>query len=160
MLKKIIVGSLITAVAAFALPNDELSLLMVNKAVEKKIVVLANMKLRGDTKVKFGTLYDEYQIKLMQQRMSVLDLINNYALNYTNMTENSSNKLIVQWMDAEEAELLLKKEYMSKFKNIMPSADVIRYFQIENRLQLVRELGIASLLPLAQPEVLKTTEVK
>ena len=55
----------------------------------------------------------------------------------------------------EEAELALKKEYMAKFKKVMPSVDVIRYFQIENRIQLLREAKTASQIPLAAPTATK-----
>ncbi len=57
--------------------------------------------------------------------------------------------------DVEEAELSLKKEYMAKFKKVMPSADVIRYFQIENRIQLLREAKTAGKIPLATPAATK-----
>ena len=160
MLKKIIAGTVLTAVSLFALPNNEVSLMMVNKAVEKKVIVLANMGLSGETKDQFGTLYDEYQQKLMKHRMTELELINNYALNFNNMTDENANKIITQWATVEDAERVLKKDYMAKFKKVMPSVDVIRYFQIENRLQLMKELQTASVLPLAQPSVAEPIEMK
>ena len=97
-------------------------------------------------------LYAEYQIKLMEQRLGELTLISNYAENYKNMTNENSDKLMTQWSTVEEAEVALKKEYMAKFKKVMPSVDVIRYFQIENRLQLVIELRRAKAIPLAMPK--------
>ena len=151
MIKKIIAGTLLSAMTLFALPNNELELVMIAKAAEKKVLILSNMGLQGDTKEKFGKLYDEYQIKLMKHRITELELIGNYAINYANMTDDNANKIIVQWATVEEAELVLKKDYVAKFKKVMSSADVIRYFQIENRLQLLREAQKASLIPLAQP---------
>jgi len=44
---------------------------------------------------------------------------------------------------------------MAKFKKVMPSSDVIRYFQIENRIQLLREAKTASQIPLATPTAVK-----
>lgn len=151
MIKKIIVGTLLSAMTLFALPNTQIELLLVGKAVQKKAVILANMGLQGETKEKFGKLYDEYQVKLMKHRISELELIRDYAVSYNNMTDENANKIIVEWATVEDAELVLKKNYVAKFKKIMPSADVIRYFQIENRLQLLREAQTASLIPLAQP---------
>jgi len=158
MMKKIIAGTLLSAMTLFALPNNELELLLVEKAVQKKAVVLANMGLEGETKEKFGKLYDQYQEKLMKHRLSELNLIKNYALSYDNMSDKNANTLITQWLTVEEAEIVLKKEYMAKFKKIMPSADVIRYFQIENRLQLIKEVQTSSLIPLAQPAPLQTAK--
>ncbi len=151
MIKKIIAGTVLSAMTLFALPNNELELIIVSKAAEKKAIVLSNMDLNGETKQNFGNLYDEYQLKLMVHRMNELQLIGNYASNYANMTDVNADKLIVSWLTVEDAAMVLKKEYMSKFKKIMPSSDVIRYFQIENRLQLAREMQRANLIPLAIP---------
>ena len=151
MIKKIIAGTIISSMALFALPNNEVELIVMAKIAEKKAVVLANMNLKGETKENFGKLYEEYQVKLMKHRMAVVTVIGNYAKNYANMTNENSDKLITEWLTVEEAELALKKEYMPKFKKVMPSADVIRYFQIENRLQILREGQAASKIPLAAP---------
>ena len=159
MLKKMITATVLSASVLMALPNDEASLLMVNKAVEKKVVVLSNMGLDGDTKIAFGKMYDEYQMKLIEQRMAEIELINNYALNYNKMTEDNANKIITQWSSVEETQLKLKQEYIKKFKKVMGSADVIRYFQIENRLALMGELQAASIIPLAQPAMIEPTTV-
>jgi len=154
-MKKILLSMLISSVAIFALPNNELELIMVSKATQKKAVVLSNMKLTGEAKEAFGKLYDEYQLKLMKHRIEELQLISHYAKNFKDMTDANSDKLIMEWMAVEGEELALKKEYMKKFKNIMPSVDVIRYFQIENRLQLLREVQTSSKIPLAMPSSAK-----
>ena len=155
MMKKIIAGTIISSMVLFALPNNELELVMMAKTAEKKAVVLSNMKLKGETKENFGKLYEEYQVKLMKNRMAELKVIANYAKDHKNMTNENSDKLIIEWLSVEEAELVLKKEYMEKFKKVMPSADVIRYFQIENRIQLLREAKTASKIPLATPGAAK-----
>jgi len=151
MIKKIIAGTLLSAMTLFALPNDELKLVIMSKTAQKKAIVLSNMHLSGDVKEKFGKLYDEYQVKLMKHRIAELTLIANYAKSINNLNDDNANKLIVEWATVEDAELVLKKNYMSKFKAVMPSADVIRYFQIENRLQLLREVQTSSAIPLAIP---------
>jgi len=151
MIKKLIAGLIATSVALFALPNNEVELLLVSKALQKKAVVLANMGLTGDTKEKFGKLYDEYQEKLMKQRVEELQLIQAYAKDYNNLTDKKADDLIKTWVASKDTGLTLQKNYMAKFKKIMPSSDVIRYFQIENRLQIAREAQISSIVPLAMP---------
>ncbi len=150
-MKKVIAGLAITAVSLFAMPNDPLELVLISKAAEKKAIVLASMQLDAATQEKFGNLYDEYQKKLMKQRIEELNVIADYAKHYGDLTDSRADKLITQWLTVEEAELALKKEYIEKFKKIMPASEVIRYFQIENRLQLMREMERSSLIPLAIP---------
>ena len=151
MIKKITAGILISAVTLFALPNNELELVLISKAAQKKAIVISNMNLKDDVKEKFGKLYDEYQIKLMEHRMDTIALIANYAKSYNNLTNENADKLITEWLSVGDAQMVLKKEYMAKFKKIIPSVDVIRYFQIENRMQLLREAQTASKIPLAMP---------
>ncbi len=155
MIKKIIAGTVLSAMTLFALPNSELNLALIAKAAEKKVIVLSNMELNGKTKQDFGNLYDEYQVKLMKHRMNELQLIVNYAVKYENLTDKNADKLITEWATVEDAEMALKKEYIAKFKKIMPSSDVIRYFQIENIIQLENELLKANLIPLAIPAIEK-----
>jgi len=155
MIKKIIAATLVSAVALFALPNNEMELALISKASEKKAIVLASMALTQEKKEKFGNLYDEYQEKLMTSRISELELIADYAKHYNDMTNENANKLIKKWISIKEAKLELQKSYMKKFQDIMPSADVIRYFQIEHRLELLRDIKTSSVIPLAIPSELQ-----
>jgi len=151
MIKKLLLGAMITSSALFALPNNELQLSMLAKAAQKKAVVLSTMRLKGETKEQFGKLYDEYQEKLMEKGMKHIGLIRNYAANYAQMTNETSDQLIIKWAELQEAELKLKKEYILKFRKFLPSAEVMRYFQIENRFNILRKAKIIKMIPLATP---------
>ncbi len=155
-MKKLIAGMTLSALGLFAMPNDPLELVLLSKAAEKKAIVLATMHLDPLTQEKFGSLYDEYQGKLMKQRIEELNVIAEYAKDYNNMTDDKANKLISRWLTVEEAEMALKKDYIAKFKKIIPPSDVIRYFQIENRIQLMREMERSNMIPLAIPAPAQT----
>ncbi len=157
-MKKLLSGFIITGVALFALPNDPIALSLIAKAAEKKAIVLNTMKLDHETQKKFGALYDKYQEKMMHFRVKELHIIANFAKNYKNLTNKNANKLITDWMDVEQAELTLKKEYIQKFKKVLPSSDVIRYYQIENKFELIRELERSKMIPLAIPAQLQDTQ--
>jgi len=165
MIKKLLATSVLTsaflfatpnAEAHFSLPNNELQLAVLAKASEKKAIVLATMHLKKDNKEAFGKLYDEYQVELMKGHMKMGALIANYASNYKQMTNETSDKLLVTWAKIEDAELALKKQYMLKFRAFLPSADVIRYFQIENRFKVMHQAKIMNKIPLATPPKLST----
>lgn len=160
MMKKIVLGTLLSSMALFALPNDELELVLISKATQKKAIVLATMHLEGKTKENFGKLYDEYQEKMLNNRMNELKVIQNYAQNLNNLNDKNSDKLINDWIKTEESALTLKKEYVKKFKKVMSSANVIKYFQIENKFRIMREAEIAGAIPLAQPAAEPAKQVK
>ncbi len=151
MIRKILLGALISSVTLFALPNSEIKLSMMAKAAEKKAIVLSSMKLKGETKEQFGKVYDEYQTKLIQQGISKLQLITSYAANYKQLTNETADMLIIKWVKIEEAEIADKKEYILKFRKFLSSAEMIRYLQIENRFKIMRESKNIKMIPLANP---------
>jgi len=154
MIKKLLAGALISSLLLHALPNNEMELIALSKAAEKKAVVLSTMKLKGEKKEQFGKLYDEYQQSLMKQMVKRLDLISNYAANYEQLTNETSDHLIITWSKLEEQELNLKKEYILKFRKFLSSADVVRYMQIENRFKVMRQAEMMKMIPLATPPAL------
>lgn len=149
MIKKILLGALISSVTLFALPNNELQLTMLAKAAEKKAVVLSSMNLKSEVKQQFGTLYDEYQNKLLEASLKKINLITNYTANYNQMTNETSDNIIIKSIAIDEAEITLKKEYILKFRKFLSSAEMLRYLQIENRFKLLREEKAVRMLPLA-----------
>jgi hypothetical protein len=155
MLRKIALGTLVTASVAFGgnlLPNNELQLGLLAQAAQKKLVVLANMHLQGDTKEKFGNLYDEYQKSMAQLRLKKLKVIEEYAKNYTKLDDAAAEKLLDDWIKIQKDALDLKAKYISAFKKILPASLVLRFYQIENRLDLLQEARVSAMLPLAIPE--------
>jgi len=160
MLKKLIAGLLVSAMALFALPNNELELVLIAKTVEKKVIVLSNMNLKDKTKEDFGKVYDAYQVEVMKLGVKKLQLIEEFASKYNDMTDKNADKILADWLSIDKASYELQATYMKKFSKVMPSSDVIRYFQIENRFQLENELKAASILPLSIPKVLAKPEMK
>ncbi len=150
-MKKWITALTIAAVTAFALPNDEVQLVMLSKMAQKKAIVLATMNLEGKKKEEFGKMYDEYQEKIAKILGERLNIVVDYAKNYEKLDDATADKLISKWFKTKEEALALQKEYVKKFEKILSSAEVIRYMQVENRFEILRQAEIAELVPLAQP---------
>ncbi|GEM_PF-1550283 len=165
MIKKIVTTVVLTSMAIFAeptikLPNNELQLALLSKAAQKKAIVLMNMHLKGKQKEEFGNLYDEYQLALMKSRIDRLKLIEEYAKNYLKMTNETADRLLADWVRLKKEEAKIQEEFIPKFKKIIPSAMVIRFYQIENRLDLSKEIKRARMIPLAIPNMAKSEKLK
>lgn len=156
MIKKLLATTLLTSAFLFALPNNELQLAILAKSAEKKAVVLATMNLKKEAKESFGKLYDEYQVELNKNHAKRAGLVVNYVGNYKQMTNETSDMIIGSWAKIEDAELALKKKYILKFRKILPSAEVVRYFQIENRFNIMHKAKIMQKIPLATPPALSS----
>ncbi len=158
MLKKILLALIVGAVSLAAdpiLPNNELQLGLLSEAAKKKLIVLATMRLKGEQKKNFGNKYDEYQKNLIKLRIDELKLIKEYGANYEKMDDKAADKLLADWIKLQKEQLALKEKYIEEFKKILPSSLVIRFFQIENRIEILKEARVARQIPLAIPEQAK-----
>jgi len=155
MLKRLIATISLSGALAMGgnmLPNNELQLSLLAQAAQNKLIVLSNMHLKGEAKDKFGNLYDDYQKDLAKVRLEKLKLIREYAKSYKSMSDKQADKLLTEWLKVQKDELNLKEQYISKFRKILPASTVLRFFQIDNRMSLLREARVSSLIPLAIPE--------
>jgi hypothetical protein len=151
-MKKILIGLMLVcfSLTAFALPNDEVELVLMSKLAQKKAVVLATMNLEGKKKTEFGNLYDEYQAKLTEALGEKLKVILDYAENYKKLDDKKANELLSAWFKANEKTLKLQSEYAEKFAKILSPVEVIRYMQIENHFRILSEAEMSDLVPLAE----------
>ena len=77
-------------------------------------------------------------------------LINEYVAHAQSLTDDKARALIHEYVSIEQAEVRVKEEYIRKFSSILPPQKVIRFVQIENRLDATMDLEIARRIPLAR----------
>ena len=85
-----------------------------------------------------------------------LDKINNerieairyYARNYNHLSDEKSETLAKKVFKLQEQRIKLKKKYFKKFKKVSSSKTATKFFQLENRVNLLFDMKIASKLPL------------
>ncbi|MCP4256776.1 MAG: hypothetical protein GY774_04515 [Planctomycetes bacterium] len=98
----------------------------------------------------FWPLYDNY----VNERRVLGDLrikvITDYAANYENMTNELTHQLGDESLKYETKSLKLKKSYLKKFSRILPDIKVIRYFQLESKLDAIINFDLASQIPLME----------
>jgi hypothetical protein len=129
---------------------DDTQQLIAQIQADKRAVVLEAMALDDAQVAAFTPIYDAYQAerKLLMQRGT--DLINAYASNFGSMTDDAAKGLLKDWFKLKEDELALVRTYAKKFDKVLPTTKVLRFVQIENKLNTLLSLpGIAN-IPLAK----------
>jgi len=64
------------------------------------------------------------------------------------MTDEKAKELVDRALRLEGKRTKLKKKYFKKFDKVLPSKTVAKFFQLENQINLLIDLQIASELPL------------
>jgi len=54
------------------------------------------------------------------------------------------------WLNLRESELALIKKFAKKFDKVLPTTDVLRFVQLENKLNTILSLPAIRAIPLAK----------
>jgi hypothetical protein len=108
------------------------------------------MKLTDDQGKTFWPLYREYtnqQQVIGDQRVS---LIKDYANSYDTMNDATADGLAQRQLKFWQARLKLQSDYYPKFKKAVGAKQAAKFLQIDNRLNLLVDLQLASSIPVLQ----------
>jgi hypothetical protein len=106
------------------------------------------MKLTPEEEKVFWPLYEDYTDELYDihdKRMEVIQEFTNY---FDKMTDKRADKIWTNYLRFQKELLDIQKEYYDKFKEILPAAKAVRYFQMENKLEMIVNAKIADIIPL------------
>ena len=129
---------------------DDTQQLIAQIQADKRAVVLKAMALDDAQLTAFTPIYDAYQADRKQLMQRGVDLINAYSSNYDSMTDDAAKGLLKDWFKLQDDELTLVKGTAKRLDKVLPTAKVLRFVQVENKLNtLVRLPGIQA-IPLAK----------
>jgi hypothetical protein len=131
-------------------PANNMQILVEKLHADKKLLVAENMQLSEAEAKAFWPLYDQYQDELFLLRARTLKLISDYGEAYEQMTNDTAKKLLNEYMTIEGLGLKLRETYLPKFRDVLPDAKVLRYYQIENKVNAVLLYELASKIPLTK----------
>ena len=115
----------------------------------KKLVVAANMNLNANEKEGFWAVYEDYQKDLGEILERTVALIEDYALNFETLSDKKAKELLNSHLKIEADTVKLKKRYLSKFQKVLPPQKVVRYYQIENKIEAIIDYDLVDKIPLA-----------
>jgi len=131
-------------------PTDNMQILLEKIRADKKLLVAENMKLTEAEAKAFWPVYDQYQDELFLLRTRTVKLIKDFADAYEKMTDETAKKLMDEYMAIEALGPKLRQAYLPKFRKVLPETKVVRYYQIENKIQAVLLYELASNIPLVK----------
>lgn len=119
-------------------------------ATERQAIVTQAMDLTPEEMQGFWPLYREYRLEAAKVGDQVVALISTYADVYRNLTDDAADKLLAEFVSIEKERARLKAKYLPKFKKVLPSRKVARFYQVENKLDIAIFAEMAEQIPLAR----------
>ena len=127
-----------------------IELLRSDVKAKKVEIITAGMALAEEDATVFWPIYRKYQYDLDLLNDELLALLKDYAQHYENLTSKKATALAGQIFTLQEKKLKLRKTYFEEFNKVLAPKIVARYVQLDNRLNLLLDLQLASRVPLAK----------
>lgn len=131
-------------------PADNMQFVIEKIQADKKLFVAANMQLTEAEAKAFWPIYEDYQHELFLLRSRTLKLIGDYADAYEQMTDDTAKKLLDELIAIEMLGPKLRETYVPKFRTALPDVKVVRYYQIENKINAALMYKLAGDIPLVK----------
>jgi hypothetical protein len=115
---------------------------------QKALIIAENLPMTEEEAAEFWPVHREYEGELSKLNDQKLALIVRYAKNYQTLTDKEAAELANGSFNLEEKKTDLKRKYFKKFEKAIPATKAVRFFQLENQLNMVLDLQVAASLPL------------
>ena len=134
----------------FADMADEIEMLRSVSQTERKVIVAKAMVLTDQEATAFWPVYNDYRAAMAKVNDRLVKIITDYAAQRDTLTDAQAQALVNAHIKFEQDLLSVRKKHVKKFNKAMPMVKVARFYQIENKLDALQKLGIASQIPLTR----------
>jgi len=145
-----LLASLTAPLAVAQQERDAVEVIRSQIATKRQALVAENMQLTEGESEKFWPVYRDYQF----QRSELADLrvenITNFRDNYQTMTNEQAKAIVDNVVKYEEELLKLNKKFIREFRKVLPDLKVMRFMQIERKLDAIIDFDLARVIPLTE----------
>jgi hypothetical protein len=127
-----------------------IQLLRADLKASKRTLIKESMQLDEKQSAAFWPLYNQYDVEETKLGDQKLALIQEYARDFLTMNDEKAGQLAHRAMDLDDQRLALRRKYYDLFQKALPTILVVRFFQLENQIQLIVDLQLASNLPIIE----------
>jgi hypothetical protein len=127
-----------TDLQAQAVENIQLTRTLID--AQRQLLVSGGLELTPKEMEGFWPLYRTYRVEMAKLGDRLVSVITRYAENYADLKDDLAGKLLDEYL----------AKYVPKFKKVLPVTKVVRFYQIENKLDVTILAEIAEAVPLAR----------
>jgi hypothetical protein len=112
------------------------------------------MHFTADQSVAFWPLYKEYRAELAVVQDRQMAMVVDYMGNYYDykLTDADAERIIKDYFKIQKDILHIREQYVRKFRKILSAANVMRLYQLENKIEAEVNVALAQTVPLMESE--------
>mgnify|MGYP001824249886 FL=1 len=139
----------ICAPSAWAQSNDS-SIRLTRSAVqaERKALIATNLGLTEEQRAVFWPLYAEYRKAIDEIADDKVEFFERFFASYETLTDEEALALLDESFKLKARYLEVQKTHAAKMREALPGKTVARFFQIENKMDVIVDYEISGEFPL------------
>lgn len=141
-----------TAETTTALTEADIQLLREGLRADKRQATAEAVQLTEAEGAKFWPIYDKYIAELTTINDAKYGLIKEYSEKFGSYTDKQATDFIKRWLDVDVKASQLRSRYVPVVGKVLPGVKTASFFQIDRRLAMLVNLGLASQLPILQSQ--------
>jgi hypothetical protein len=127
---------------------NTLSVLRAGLRLDHREFVKTSLSLNDDDAKKFWTLYNQYEADLIKVHDRKWRLIQEYADNYDDVSEDKAAELVQNMFDVRQSRTDVMKTYYKKVAKALSNRLAMRFVQIESVWNAASDLKLGTEIPL------------
>lgn len=134
-----------TTLSASQEKSTDLSLAQIQadrKAIVNEVVAPAPQQEEA-----FWQTYWEYRGRISRLTDRIVELIEQYEASYAAVDDGTAMAMVDEILAIQTEQVEIKREYVKKFQKILIPKQVVRWYQIENKLDAVLRAEMAVSIP-------------
>jgi hypothetical protein len=133
-----------------ALTDADIARMRAELRADKKKVTAETLQLTEAEAAKFWPIYDKYIAELTVINTQKYDLIKEYTERFGTYTDAQATDFIKRYLDVDVQASKLRSKYVPIVGKVLPGIKTATFFQIDRRLAMLINLGLAAELPIMQ----------
>lgn len=119
----------------------------------RREIIADELRLTDAEAEAFWSVYDAYHAAVMEVRDRQAEVIGVYLKRYRagDVSEDYAEDLLEQGLDVKQDLLKVQDRYLKRFKKTLPIRKLVRFYQLENKMDAEIDAQLAILVPLMDP---------
>ena len=128
--------------------HEDIELTRAAVELNRRTIVSNALNLTEQESEGFWPVYREYHAARAKLMDRTAKLLLTYSKDPANLSTREAEEMLIEFLNIRAGQYELKKQYVDKFKKVLPTIKMVRYYQVENKLGAAVQLRLAETVPL------------
>jgi hypothetical protein len=115
----------------------------------RQAIISRAMELTSEESDRFWPTYRDYRNEIAKATEQSASLMEDYAANWRTLPDKQAFELVEDYQKGQKDKLDVERKYADKFRKFLPGRKVMRFFQLESKLDAAINFDLAQQVPLA-----------